>query len=417
MNDIKTNSTYLAQIENSIEKIQNTNEPTVVSTNLELIRKMINHEFKANCTKVSLVHNRTKSYFFGVQLFPTESQLLSISEKIVDTNNKVQFENCKEFIIELDSKLIYDLDITPREITAAILHEIGHKVYDKDILIRTKFQFLSSLTTIGGATVLIVKKVSPLKFLLYLAIINIFSNTLNDWLLLKEEKNADSFAVKYGYAVELYSLLDKLSKDKMLTAFLVRNDRKKEEKIIMNWSVKNMLNFSLRKAKIKKDLEMQLKEENSEYTKNIIKSQINQINKIKSSPQINSITSDGNSNESTILIESVKSYMEMMSKGKSELEIDEILIEIDRIETYEDKMYVLGRLYRNLAIVNKTIEKIRGGKNDFYNKGINPGKTPESEFVIFKEKVNELIEKVRVKKIKDADYGLFIKNPKGDYEE
>ena len=45
---------------------------------------------------------------------------------------------CSEFVIEFDSKLVFDLGASPKEITAALLHEIGHKVFYTQTQIRAK---------------------------------------------------------------------------------------------------------------------------------------------------------------------------------------------------------------------------------------------------------------------------------------
>lgn len=409
MADVK--STYLTQIEASIAKIQENKD---VDKNLELIRKMINHEFKIDCDRIFLVQNKIGGYFFGLHVFPSRADLPKIADVIIKVDERVQFERCQGCVIELDSKLIYDLGATPEEITAGLLHEVGHRIYKKDDMIRTKFKFLSNLGKVAGTISFVARKLAPVKFLLYLAILNAFSNSADYWLNLKNEKNADSFAVKYGYGPQLYSLLDKISGAGTISIPFTTNSKNKDssENDLMNWTVRNMMDFSFRKKDIKRQLENQIRDGGSLYTKEVLQAQIIEINAMKPMVSIDGLTS-----ETTALNESVRSYIELMQRGKSELEIDEILIEIDRIETYEDKMYVLGRLYRNLAICDKAMHKLKTGKHDYFSKGLNVEKAREEDFKVYRKKITDMIETVRRTKIRDIDYGLFIKYPKGDYEE
>jgi hypothetical protein len=415
--DVRAGSKYLAQIEDAVEQIQMKKD---IPQNLELIRRMINLEFKATCEQVYLTTNNTQSYFFGIHVFPSKKELYNIADKVIRVDEKIHFENCKEFILELDSKLVYNVGATPKEITAAILHEIGHKVYSKQAQIRAKVMFMNSALKYGGVVAGVVKIASPVKWLLFSAILVTFSNSLNSWLRIKDELDADSFAVKYGYAVDLNSLIIKLTKDSALTlgfGMIGRSASRQaigsdeSEKAIMRWSFQNIMDFSLRRGEIVRQLEIQLREEPSEYGREVIQEQLNQIKKDnKQGINVRMSIASSLKKEDVKLEESVKSFIEVQTKGMSYLELDEISVEIDRIETHEDKVYIITRIYRNLSIAQKAIEKLSKD-----NTG--SGKVRQEQFKDYVKQLKELLDRTKSVKVKDTQYGVFVKYPKGDYEE
>jgi hypothetical protein len=418
--DVRTGSKFLYQIEQAIEQIQMDKD---VPRNLEIIRRMINLEFKATCEKVYLTKNITQTYFFGIHVFPTKKELYKIADKVIHLDQKVQFENCTEFVLELDSKLIYDIGATPKEITAAILHEIGHKVYSKKSQIRSKVLFLNAclknVAIAGGALTTIARVISPVKFLLFSAILTCFTNSLSSWLRLKDEMDADSFAVKYGYAADLHSLIGKFRNDSELTLGFGKISKfarttaigsDESQRAIMRWSIKNILEFSIRRAEIARQLEAQLREEPSEYGREIIQEQLDQIRKAQKASGLRMSIQSSLKKEDALLGESVKSFIEIQSKGMSYLELDELSVEIERIETYEDKIYIVSRIYRDLAAANKAMDKISKDNS-------NSGKLRLEQFKDYVGQLKDLLTRTRAFKVKETQYGVYVKYPKGDYEE
>lgn len=410
MADLRTGSKYLHGIEEAVEKIQLKKD---IQVNLEIIRKYINAEFKATCERVILTKNDTQSYFFGAHVFPSKKELYKIADKVIRIDEKVQFENCTEFILELDSKLVYDIGATPREIVAVILHEIGHKVYSKQAQIRTKLAFINTIGKYGSIGAGILKIASPLKFLLFTAIVVSFSNSVDTYLKLKDETDADSFAVKYGYGSELYSLLTKLTGDNAKAYIFSAKGKDDSEKAIMRWSFKNIMDFSLRRAIIIRELEAQYREEPSEYGKEVIKEQLDRIKSTRGGVSISFASSGGTKTgeklTEAMLEESLKSFAEVHSKGMSWLEVDEINVEVERIETYEDKMYLISRIYRNISLAEKALQKEQ-------KKSSAQGSAREKDLKEYLAEMNKLLEGIRSRKIKDMDYGVFVRYPVDDYE-
>lgn len=245
-------SVYLEKIEDAISNIQNNNN---VSHHLNLIRNMLNLEFKCNCVELNLVENKTVGYFFGAHVFPTEKELYKISSNVIRIGENIKFEKCSEFIIELDSKLIYDMDTTPGEILAVLLHEIGHKVFQTDAQVRTKALFSLRVAKFLPTAGLVLKVFTPIKFMLYTLILVGFESSFATYNTIKTEVEADQFVIANGYAVELNSILMKISGENAMNLGLsVRSSScSTQEKLIMNWTLQNALQFSIRRASIVKD--------------------------------------------------------------------------------------------------------------------------------------------------------------------
>ena len=233
-----------------------------------------------------------------------------------------------------------------------------------------------------------------------------FQSSFREYARLSGELDADSFAVRYGYGVELNSLLSKLTSERGTVAILSSRNPK-EEKAIMQWSIKNVMEFSLRRGEILSQLQRQLREEPSEYLRSIIQSQIDTIKKTKTVINISGITS----NESQLIEESLKSFVELHQKGLSYLELDEIEVEMQRMTDHEDKMYLITRIYRDLNILDKAVAKKEemAKKKASYSKNYQDNTLKEYED--FRKSLLDLLKKIKAVKIKEKDYTIRVEYP------
>ena len=93
---------------------------------LKELQKELNNFFKdSRCLEVLYTFN-TDKVFFGMCVIPRVTA--EKANKILATEDKVRFD---EYFLEIDSKLI-DLGLTPREMTAVVLHEVGHLINNSD---------------------------------------------------------------------------------------------------------------------------------------------------------------------------------------------------------------------------------------------------------------------------------------------
>lgn len=119
----KINSNFDFKI---IEKLMFNMEEHHSSSDLSKLKNEINKFFtKARCKEILYTVN-TDKLFFGMRVYPAFDGNKAI--EILGDNKTTPFE---EYYIEFDSKLFDPmLGLKKRELTAILLHEIGHIVYD-----------------------------------------------------------------------------------------------------------------------------------------------------------------------------------------------------------------------------------------------------------------------------------------------
>ena len=95
------------------------------ATNLNNLKKELNKFFTdSKCTDIIFTDN--DSLFFGMCVYPIVDKDLVV--KILQDDEKVRFN---KYSIEIDSKIMHpSIDVTPRELLAMLLHEIGHIIND-----------------------------------------------------------------------------------------------------------------------------------------------------------------------------------------------------------------------------------------------------------------------------------------------
>jgi len=414
--DINTNSSNLLKIEEIVGNMQK-NEINRATMFLENVRRQLNREFNADCVEIRICNNTGKG-FFGAAIYPTIDEVDKMAQGVitaVSEDGKVTFKNCTKFIIELDSKLVYDMGATPREIVAVILHELGHVVYNKQALISTCTRIATTLIgEVASIGALALKVLSPLKFLLYQAIIIGFSSVFEFRNGLKDEEMADSLAVRYGYGADLFSVLQKMTDLGMSKKSV--NDKKKEQDLVCKWSVGNLINFKMRKAKIERELKNLLKSKDiSDYERQILQNQLNQIAKYKGGSERLMESYTGGFNKEAVLLESLNTFLKDVSSNRVQKELDLLSIEIDRIEDSEDKMYCTLRIHK----MRKTALKYMDELTALYDKG----KMTESEYDKKRKMIETYLDEIEVVrleilkvKIKEKKYGVFAKIGIDEYD-
>jgi hypothetical protein len=97
--------------------------------------------------------------FLGSRL-PSVNELKKRADyvfKFSIANNK-RIENVKEIMIEMDSKLVYNSGFTPAEMTAVLMHEIGHKTMTNELtMVAAGMAVNSIMKSIGLATAIVPK--------------------------------------------------------------------------------------------------------------------------------------------------------------------------------------------------------------------------------------------------------------------
>ena len=163
-----------------------------------------------------------------------------------------------------------------------------------------------------------------------------------------------------------------------------------------------MVSYAVRKREIEKFLREQQREEKSPHVKGVLTYQLAQLSRTKMSNVTNETVDK-------LILESISTFFELRRKGSSELEIDEIKVEMDQIEDMEDKLYLVSRIYKDFDLANAALAT--------YNQNKLENKNNIEEIERFKKELNKLLEIVRNKKVqRENDFQIIIKNPPNDYE-
>jgi hypothetical protein len=238
------------------------------------LEKLLKTEFNLENVTVRIIKIENPNVcFFGARIFPSKQELEDIAVEVVELvkENKEEFiylKKCENIIIEIDSRCFTeDLKLTARELTAMILHEIGHKVYLSESL---KVYYKNIIQNQTIKTLLLssffVLPVSVINCGIILSIIMFFNSIYKKKVYVDVEGFADKLVVEYGYGVELDSLFTKIytryQKQDTHTIFL-----------FLKW-IFGKDSFILRKKNIIKILEKELKNTESIYEKEIIEEQL-----------------------------------------------------------------------------------------------------------------------------------------------
>lgn len=243
------------------------------------------------------------------------------------------------------------------------------------------------------------------------ALLNLYNHGMGYWKNLSKEREADSVAVKCGYGVELANALDKMIATNA-TLSNKKDDNLGKSKAMIKWGFMTLAHMRQRQAAVLRLLKAELKDEKSPTARAILIKQIAALEEKQSERKVFSFSKNVGKtmSEDATLNESIRSFIEVHSKGMSMLEIDEIAIEIGRIETSEDKLYLVQRVHRNIMIANKAMQKLKRSNRE----------ADHIRAEMMADYVNELkalIPKIKAVKTELNPFSVVVKYPKGDYEE
>lgn len=178
------------------------------------IRRNLKAIFQDKDIDVVIVDN--KGPMFIMSVFPEENTINDIIQAIVEERGdeaiRKAWNSTNKWTVEIDSKVFTDDDLaaTPKEMTALLLHEMGHIVYSNSVPQRLSrvMRLEYARCNVGIKTAL---KDKLLGTVLKLPILN--ACTYDNYKTkdnIKKELQADVFVVKSGYGEELNTVLEKL---------------------------------------------------------------------------------------------------------------------------------------------------------------------------------------------------------------
>jgi hypothetical protein len=406
-----------------------------ILSNIDLNGKTKNFE-------IAIVNNSgQKEPFFGMRIFPVITDMNVVLNALVNEKKSFQeiykmWGDIKNFYIEIDS-LCFDrnsINFIPQELTALVIHELGHVVYsDKAIEIFYRAYQESYMR------MKIAEKAS-LKFLYLLYTIPLSASCmLRKWTNGKNEINielfADSFLKEYNYTEYLISAIGKIVKRFGNT--IMDSEIAKCNKIESSvaWCGINIIDLTRRKNKLKDELYYKTVKTNSGYIKALsmkiltdlglkmhetytgaaIESTLdriledNSISKYSSAFDLQKIGVYERAIENTlatsfdICLESRVSNKTL--KPPTQYDIDAISVEMDRIENHNDRIYVLDLIYHKESEIYDFIEIIE--KDENLNRKYHKMATSMIN------QLEDIRKKVLLKKSFNKDYKVFVKYPDG----
>ena len=128
-------SKYIEELFTDLQLNQN------VNSTLNSMKKILNKSFQGTCEDIYIGNKTNDKKIYGMCVYPTVESLRELSLKIIKSDKEQSKEITKfvigdniRYIIEIDPNLLYSkfINFTPAELTAVLLHELGHVTADSD---------------------------------------------------------------------------------------------------------------------------------------------------------------------------------------------------------------------------------------------------------------------------------------------
>jgi hypothetical protein len=211
---INLNKDKFKEIDNAFSVLQeDLNNNAACNIIKESLESCFGYTFRVTVIPVT----DTNQPFFVMSVYPDMDTVTKIITALSGNDNKKDktisklWEQTKEWTIEIDPRILSFEGITNRELTALLLHEVGHIVFSNSIPYRvtTILQYELAKTRMENKILI---RDRFFRKLLSLPILNACVADSKNADSIKIEIKADTFAQKMGYTKELTSILNKLIK-------------------------------------------------------------------------------------------------------------------------------------------------------------------------------------------------------------
>ena len=419
----------LLYIEKCFMSIKN---KVAVNDNLNKIKLALKRLFDIDCT-LHIVNNNTNT-FFGMNVFPSISTMDLMVESIINKQSTMDdvlkiWEKNNEWNIEIDSILLYDMNLNanPQEITSVLLHEIGHVIYSNTIpqrlykvikfkIVKLNYQLRQLIST------------EKIRKLFNIAIIESCYTKNYRYTNVETEKTADKFVIQYGYGEDLDSFINKLIKSQG-NSLVNQTDKELENEIniVVNWTVLNITELEFRKKSLRNALKVEMLKNPSTLTKQVIQDIYNSFfgesnDKYRILLSENAGLTDDKYNElrtdqlldqfvNRVMTEAANNIFDKNGKLKkiNQNDIDILAVECERIETVDDKIYLLDKLYSYMELIDRGLDYIESSDKELGSKVMQSKRT----LVDMKEQLEDLRKNILATKIIDKQLTVWVRAPKG----
>ena len=382
--------------------------------------------------------------FFGFNVFPEIDKLEDICNKIANEDVKFKdivkrWRSIKEWEIVIDS-LVFDrsfIAFNPKELTAMLLHEIGHVTQSDEPIEQFYRAYLESKSRMKNADK-VSKKVLYILYTIPLAVACTSRRWVNDKNEIKLEISADKSLIETGYAEHLINAFDKIIK---ASGSINRSEDMNYKEIESNveWANMNIVDVIKRRDKLKDSLYYKAIQTNSGYIQALCARILNFLGvrmrerytgAVAESCMLNELINGEITLETHVPFYDIKKFGQIeariireqnalevaneafFNKRKNskvnipdEYDLDRIYVAIDDIQNNYDKVYVLDLIYEQ-------IEKL----NDF-EEAISMDETKSKKWAPKIEEMRQRLATLRKtvlsKNIAKKEYKVFVKYPEG----
>ena len=219
-------------VENAFSVLQ---EDPTNQTGLKMIKEALEDCFPYAFEAKIVTPEKSTSAFFVMAVYPEMSTMDKIIDSLLsDDKNKENiikklWEKNKNWILEIDSRLLANqiIRVDEKELTALLLHEIGHIVCSNSLPSRfiTLIQYEISYTNMKTKLLL---RDKIFRKILCIPILNACIADDKSKESLKREIKADEYVKKMGYTNELNSVLKKLIQTKVPPTSYTKDDNIRE---------------------------------------------------------------------------------------------------------------------------------------------------------------------------------------------
>ena len=388
-------------------------------------------------------HSTSKEPFFGMRIFPVlTDQLLSLLTDVKKVPSfetiRKEWKSLKEWVLEIDIRTFdrTSINFNPQELTAFTLHEIGHVIYsDRKIeqFYRAYRHCRIKMSEEDKASVKVLYFLYQIPLFLVCGMRN-WGVTDRD---LREEMFADTTVARLRYGDHLVSAFQKVIRAYGNQSYSTEAKEDAEIESSIQWCNLNACDLIHRKNKLKDELYETGIRSVSNNVQNMIRGIMAKLGITKKDRYTGNIVlesfidfEDTDFVKESELVYNIKEFSKIEKslraaqesaqhtiaqeafgrKSKkdaipSQLDVDTIFVEVDRIQNHADRRYVLDLIYNQEEKIERFKERFQ------YNEMLKEQYGSKMDAMMIE--LESMRKAVLAKRSFDKQYKVFVKYPAG----
>lgn len=306
-------------------------EKSNINTTTKQLQKELN-KFFSDCKCMEVIYTENDNMFFGMRVIPVIEG--DTANRILQMDDSIRID---KYYLELDSKLFESvLNFAPRELTAIVLHEVGHMVNDTQPIEELR-HCIDVYLARNNEVIKLSDSIHYSEILAYGmrdALIKITSIFEND-----EEVLADEFVVACGYGDDLARALDKILKN----GFKI-NAGQSNKMITLSWVLRLYKDVKLRRIPAIRTLQKAKSMTSSKLQKKEYDGVIKRLYRIDDEALIESVISEGKLNNKfrELKWNNVKGILD---------DTYELSMRMRNTDNQDEALQILRQINSNLSII------------------------------------------------------------------